>query len=569
MLATDNDQRASSAADEEPGIHDAKILMVDDRIANLDLLDAVLRDAGYKHLRTTTDPTSVDDLVLEFEPDLILLDLEMPGRHGFAVLAQLKQLVSTDEFLPVLVLTVDTTSETKLRALAEGAQDFVTKPFDNAEIVQRVGVLLRMRQLHLQVQAQKESLERLVHERTKDLQEALHKLEQSQNTIVQQERLHAFGTMASGVTHDFNNALSIILGFGEIALLGHDRGLPPAKMAECVRTMVTAARDGAAMVTRLREFYRAADENEPRAPVDLNALLQQAITITEPKWKTQSLGRGIAITVETSFGTIPPVAAEPGELREAVTNLIFNAVDAMPEGGRIAIRTRAADDDVVVEISDTGLGMPEEVRRRCLEPFFTTKGEHGTGMGLAMVYGSIERHGGTMDIRSTPSVGTTISFTLPKHIGATEAALGNAPQPIRRLKILVAEDQPVVREIINEYLRKDFHELEMVPDGLKALEVFQRQRFDLVITDLAMPEMSGEQLAVAIKQISPGTPVILLTGFGDTLHGDQYKGAAEEILSKPISTIDLRHAILRAMQRHNQQHAPDRETDPQVLPAAT
>ena len=551
LLIPSHDELPAAAEENRPGgkdFRDARVLVVDDRPANVALLEEILQDAGYQDVLTTTDPDRVHELVRELEPDLILLDLQMPRRDGFAVLAQLKEMLASDVFLPVLVLTVDSNPQIKVRALAEGAHDFVTKPFDVPELVQRVAVLLRMRQLHLQVQEQKANLEALVHDRTKDLQHALHKLKRTQDQLVQQERLHAFGTMASGVTHDFNNALSVILGFGEIALLDYERGKPPASMAQCVRTMLTAARDGAAMVTRLREFYRPGAEDEPRTAVDLNALLQQAITITEPKWKTQSLGRGLAITIETQLADVAAVAAEPAELREAVTNLIFNAVDAMPEGGSICIRSHARQDEVVVEIEDSGAGMTEEVRTRCLEPFFTTKGEQGTGMGLAMVYGIIERHGGRMEIESSPGMGCTICFTLPKYVGPTRAAFGNAPEPLQRLKILVVDDQPVLCEILSEYLKNDLHDVEVVFDGVEALEMFKSRRFDLVITDLAMPKMNGEQLAAAIKQISPSTPIILLTGFGDTPHGEQYGGVAEQILSKPVSTIDLRHAILRAMQ---------------------
>lgn len=536
----------------------AKILVVDDEPANVLLLQRILANAGYSRVEATTDPTRVEPLLHEFDPDIILLDLQMPKLDGFAVLARLKQLVPAGTFLPVLVLTADVTAAAKLRALSSGAHDFITKPFDNAEVVQRVGNLLHTRRLQLQVQVQKENLEELVHERTEDLQHALHQLEATQQQLVQQERLHAFGTMASGVTHDFNNALSVILGFGEIALWECERGMPPNDLAHCLRMMVTAARDGAVMVTRLREFYRPGGADEPRTAVDLNALLQQSITITEPKWKTQSLARGVTVTVETFLGEIPLVAAEPAELREAVINVVFNAVDAMPDGGVITIRTEARGDDAFIEISDTGNGMTEEVRRRCLEPFFTTKGEHGTGMGLAMVYGIIHRHGGSMDIRSTLGIGTTISFTMPRHVPAGETDLASSFEPIRQLKVLVVDDQPVLCEILAEYLSKDFHEVEVSTDGRQALERFNTERFDLVITDLAMPQMTGEQLAQAIKQISPETPVILLTGFGDTPHGQQYNGAAEQILSKPISPIDLRHAIIRAMQRDGvAAHAPE------------
>ena len=525
----------------------AKILIVDDEPANVLLLERILENAGYSRIRTTTNSLLVEDLTQEFDPDIILLDLQMPGLDGFGVLAQLKRLVPVGTFVPVLVLTADVTSETKLRALSSGAHDFLTKPFDRAEVVQRVGILLHTRRLQLQVQAQKENLEELVHEQTKDLQEALHRLEGSQKQLIQQERLHAFGTMASGVTHDFNNALSVILGFGEIALWECETGPSTHELAHSLRMIVTAARDGAAMVTRLREFYRPGGTQEPRTAVDLNALLEQAVNITEPKWKTHGRANGVSIEVEKKFGDIPRIAAEPAELREALTNVIFNAVDAMTCGGTISIHTYSRDDDAVVEVSDTGTGMSQEVQSRCLEPFFTTKGERGTGMGLAMVYGIIERHGGTMGIRSTLGLGTTIIFTLPRLAGADGVIASHPMEPVRPLKIMVVDDQPILCEILAEYLKKDYHEVETYPDGQMALERFNSAAFDLVITDLVMPGISGEQLAAELKKVSPAARVILLTGFGHTPHGELYNGSADEILSKPISPIDLRHAIIRTL----------------------
>ena len=523
----------------------AKILIVDDEPANVRLLERILEKSGYARIRSTTKSRQVERLLQEEEPDIILLDLQMPELDGFAILERLKQIAPAGRFLPVLVLTADINAQTKLRALSGGAHDFLTKPFDHAEVVQRVGNLLQTRRLQLQVEAQKEILEQAVADRTRELQHALKQLQETQQQIVQQERLHAFGTMASGVTHDFNNALSVILGFGEIALEKVEEG-GDEDLQQWLRSIVISARDGAQMVTRLREFYRPAGE-EARIAVDLNALVQQAVNITKPKWKSQSLGEGLTVAVDTDLAEIPPVSGEPAELREALTNLIFNAVDAMPEGGIITLRTRPQDDQVALEVSDTGTGMSEEVRRHCLEPFFSTKGERGTGMGLAMVYGIIDRHGGTMDIRSAPGIGTTFFFTLPLHTGARETIPATQPSAARPLSILVVDDQPILCEILREYLTGDCHTVESAGNGREAFERFRNGRFDLVITDQAMPELTGEQLATAIKDVSPQTPVILLTGFGDSRNADGRHAAIDQLLSKPVSPIDLRQAVLRAV----------------------
>jgi signal transduction histidine kinase len=526
-------------------LQDAGVLIVDDEPANLTLLRKILSGAGYKRILETTEPRKVLPLVLEGQVDIILLDLQMPLLDGFGVLDQLKEAVESDEFLPVLVLTADATPKTKLRALSNGAHDFLTKPFDQPEVVQRVGNLLRTRELQVEVRRQNENLECLVVERTAELEAALKQLEQAQQQMVQQERLHAFGTMASGVAHDFNNALATILGFGEVALRECALHPDPAGLHKYLNIIITAARDGADMVTRLREFYRPDEQGEPRVIIDLNHLVDQAITITQPKWKSQALGAGKKIDIRTELSESPLVAGDAGELREMLTNLIFNAVDAMPRGGRITMRTRVDGDRVLVEVTDTGFGMTEEVRRRCLEPFFSTKGQHGTGLGLAMVYGIIERHGGILDLESTLGTGTTFVISLPKREAAAQSGTHSFEQIDRPLHVLVVDDQPVLCTLLSEYLKNDCHTVVTVNSGTEALQCFAQERFDLVITDQAMPGITGEQLAMQIKTHFPNTPIILLTGFGEV--SDQASAdVIDLVLAKPVSLIEFRHALVRA-----------------------
>jgi len=527
---------------------EARILIVDDEPTNVLLLERILSKASYSQFARTTDSREVLRLCEEFAPDLILLDLHMPYLDGFEILRQLRDKIPPEEFLPVLVLTADITPQAKLRALASGATDFLTKPFDKSEVLLRVSNLLHARRLQQQVQAQKETLEHMVEQRTIELQRALKKLQETQQQVVQQERLHALGMMASGVAHDFNNALSVILGFGEIVLQDLLQ-IPEAKsLATHMQTIVTAAMDGAEMVTRLREFYRPDTGDGPKLAIDLNALCEQAINLTQPRWKTQAQGQGRIIEFSTEFNCIPSVAGDAAEIREALTNLIFNAVDALPSGGNVALRTRHENNAVILEISDTGTGMSEEVRRRCLEPFFSTKGEKGTGLGLAMVYGIVERHGGAMEIHSEIGKGTTFSLRFPCHElspGTSETAVGDVE---RLLNILVVDDQPILCEMFTEYLRHDWHNVDTAFSGEEALERFKSANFDLVITDLAMPGMTGEQLAAAIKAITPEVPIVLLTGFNDYVYPElNGQRTIDAVLCKPISLIDLRKAIVRVM----------------------
>jgi CheY-like chemotaxis protein len=308
--------------------------------------------------------------------------------------------------------------------------------------------------------------------------------------------------------------------------------------------MIAAAQDATHVVSRLSDFYRPATGDEIRVAVDVNDLVAQAVTLTTPKWKGASQAEGVQITIETDLGEVPPIAGNACELREVLTNLIFNAVDAMPRGGKITISSCHRHDRVLVCVSDCGIGMSESERERCLEPFFTTKGERGTGLGLSVVYGIVQRHGGAIEIESKKGRGTTFTIVLP----ATHAAAAPTPDVAEKLeqplRILVADDQEIICELIAEYLTTDGHEAVCAFDGLKALQEFRRGSFDLVITDQSMPGMNGEQLGAAIAECAPQTPVILLTGFGDEMRATgNHPAGIDLVLSKPVTADDLRRAI--------------------------
>ncbi|HXI82646.1 MAG TPA: response regulator [Verrucomicrobiae bacterium] len=389
------------------------------------------------------------------------------------------------------------------------------------------------------------------------LREANHRLEcsltelrRTQQHIVGQERLQALGRMASGVAHDFNNALSKILGFTELLLTSPEKLQSTETVRDHLRMINTTARDAAQVVRRLHEFYRPRRDTELFKVVDLNAILEQTISLTEPKWRLEAQAGGVSIEIRTELQPKVLAFVDESELREVFTNLIFNAVDAMPEGGTITLRTSADAEHAILEISDTGNGMTEEVRRRCFEPFFTTKGFAGTGLGLASAYGIIQRHRGEIQIRSQVGKGTTFTIRLPAGPGehkqppATETPVASKQNPLR---VLVVEDEPMVRGIEVEYLVSDGHAVETAADGCEGLSKFRAGKFDLVLIDRAMPEVNGDQLTEAIKELDPDMPVILVTGFTEALTNGQTQRRADLILSKPFSHAGLYNAVGKVM----------------------
>jgi signal transduction histidine kinase len=522
----------------------APILIVDDEVASTCLLSNFLNRLGYGCVQAINDPTLIFEQITSFQPDLILLDLVMPNLNGFQVLEQLRQMPSHDKSVPVLVLTAEATKENKRKALAAGAADLLAKPFDPSEAIMRLRNLLQSRFLRLEIEEQNQMLEHRVAERTRQLEDALSDLKAAQRQTLQQERLHAFAEMAGGVVHDFSNALMSVIGYSEILIQSPDTLKDTATTLDYLRTMNTAGRDAAQVVSRLRDFYRPRDGGDPFAAADLNELVEQAVSLTQPRWKDQALVQGYSIVIEFDMEKVPPVNCNGSELREALVNLICNAADAMPAGGKITLGTRREPESVVLSVTDNGAGMSPEVRARCLEPFFTTKGDKGTGLGLSMVLGIIKRHEGTVEIESEPGQGTTFRIRLPSLVpllaseNSEEAALGVS------LNVLVVDDEDVPRNVVTKYLTAGGHRVTTATCGREAMEKFHAEQFDLVLTDQGMPGMSGYELARALKQIRNSQPIILLTGFsGPAPYPKANSSEVDLIIHKPISSGELTRAI--------------------------
>jgi signal transduction histidine kinase/ActR/RegA family two-component response regulator/HAMP domain-containing protein len=397
------------------------------------------------------------------------------------------------------------------------------------------------------------------------LYEALHQayddLRQTQQTVMQQERLRALGQMASGIAHDINNAISPVALYTE-SLLESEPGLS-ARARQYLETIQRAIDDVAQTVSRMKEFYRQREPQLTLTPVQMNPLIHQVIDLSRARWSNMSQQRGVFINMETDLAPeLPSILGIESEIREALVNLVFNAVDAMPEGGTLTLRTKTserapasanfpAQRQIQVEVSDTGVGMDEDTRRRCLEPFFTTKGERGTGLGLAMVYGIAGRHNAEIEIDSAVGKGTTIRFIFP--VPATPAL---EPGPTAtaftvptHLRILVVDDDPLLIKSLRDTLEADGHLVATASGGREGIEMFRnaqerQEPFAVVITDLGMPYVNGREVSAAIKGIAPLTPIILLTGWGQRLvaEGD-IPPHVDRVLNKPPKLREIREAL--------------------------
>ncbi len=384
------------------------------------------------------------------------------------------------------------------------------------------------------------------------LQRAYNELRLSQQTVLQQERLSALGQMASGIAHDINNAISPVTLYLDTLLESESNLTPRAR--QYLPIVLRAIDDVSATVSRMREFYRPRDEQTALAPVDLNELTEQVIELTKARWSDMPQQRGIVIEVVREFQpNLPRVPAVENEIREALTNLVFNAVDAMPLGGRLTLATRTVDDGVELAVADNGVGMDEQTRRKCLEPFFTTKGERGTGLGLAMVYGVVRRHAATLNVESAPGEGTRFVLTFPQTRPGQRPVppRDESPSPVvAPMRILLIDDDPLVLAPLKEILESDGHEVLATDDPRRGIDAFladQASRpFQVVITDLGMPHLDGRAVARAIKRVSANTPVILLTGWGRRLDAEAQPAAdIDHVLGKPPRVRELRAVLAR------------------------
>jgi signal transduction histidine kinase/ActR/RegA family two-component response regulator len=410
--------------------------------------------------------------------------------------------------------------------------------------------IVERKRAETEVRHSNELLETRVAERTRELEVAYQTLRQTQQASMQQERLRALGRMASGIAHDINNALTPATLYAQ-SLLDHDQNLGPEARRD-LAVIQQAIDDVTHTVSRIKEFYRGREPNVVSASVDIKHLLGQVIELTRARWEDMPQARGIFVDVKAEHAEhVAPIIGVQGEIRDAVTNLVFNAVDAMPSGGTLTLRSYATPHHVTVEVCDTGMGMTEEVRARCLDPFFTTKGARGTGLGLAMVFGMAERHNAAIEIDSEPGAGTIVRLVFPVAT-QTELAIPKARamrRSVRGLRILVIDDDELLRHSMRAVLEREGHAICVASGGRSGIDAFsaaaQRgERFQVVITDLGMPHVDGTAVAAAVKSMLPDTPVILLTGWGQHLRdGNDIPPDVDHLLNKPANLSELRAAL--------------------------
>ena len=379
-----------------------------------------------------------------------------------------------------------------------------------------------------------------------EVQQALESLSATQEQLVRVERLRAMGELASGVAHDFNNALAAILG--QTQLLINQVSSEP--YLRSLRLIEQSAHDSAQVVRRILDFARFESEPEVNG-VDVNRLVEDSVELTRHKWSNEAQSKGKVIKVTPHLGEVPLALGNFAELSEVLTNLIINACEAIPGDGTIDIATDSLSEMVRISVTDSGVGMSSEVKQKVFDPFFTTKGSSGTGLGLSVAFGIISRHNGVIDVESKEGEGTTFHISLPiaPYIEEEDAQeVAEVPRISTSANILVIEDELRIRETLADMLNVGGHRVTLAADGEEGIALFMEDEFDIVFTDLGMPGLSGWDVVKAIKQRRSDVPMVMVTGWGVGIDQDELKrNSVDEVLPKPFDMDDLLNLVHRIM----------------------
>jgi signal transduction histidine kinase len=588
-----------------------EILIAEDSATQAQRLQHILEQKGY-HVRVATNGRIALEAARHLKPTLVISDVVMPEMDGYELCGSIKDDPHLGD-VPVILVTTLADPQDVIRGLECRADHFLLKPYDENHLLGRVQYVLLNREMHrsdhpgmgleiffngqrhfitadrLQIlnlllstyeaaihrnrelsttqdtlrrtnselQTLTRDLEDRVLQRTQQLEQANEDLRRTQQAAMQQERLRALGQMASGIAHDINNAISPIALYTE-SMLERETGLSERGRGY-LTTIQRAIDDVAQTVARMREFYRHRETEAQLTPVDLGLAVRQVLDLTRARWSDTPQRRGISIELKTDLDDdLPEVMGAENEIRDALTNLIFNAVDAMPEGGVLTIRTATSRDEVhgktvLLEVSDSGMGMDEETRRRCMEPFFTTKGDRGTGLGLPMVYGMAKRHGAQFEIDSSYGKGTTMRLRYPVGGRGFESTvtIPVLPPKARRLRLLVVDDDRTLLQSLRDTLESDGHDVTAAEGGQAGIDTFleaqgRGEPFEVVITDLGMPFVDGRKVIESVRAASSDVAIILLTGWGQQLMSDNDAPLkVDHLLGKPPRMRELREALLR------------------------
>ncbi|MEQ8191170.1 MAG: response regulator [Candidatus Eremiobacterota bacterium] len=543
-------------------IENSKIMIIDDQPSNLSVMYEYLNEFNTDLMLIQKGQEGIEIAELK-KPDVILLDIIMPDMNGFEVCKKLKENKNTAD-IPVIFMSCLTDTDNIVKGFELGGIDYITKPVRREEVIARISTHLKIRRTEESLKKYSDHLEELVEKRTAELKDTCEKLEREvaehrklEGQLIQSQKMEAIGTLAGGIAHDFNNILGSIIGYTELALFE----ISEEHIIYQYLSQVLKAGDRAKeLVAQILTFSRRTDQK--RKLLNIIPVIKEAVKLLRA-----SLPATIEIRQDIK-GKQAVIMADPTQIHQIILNLCTNGAHAMKERGGI-LDISLADVDIFPEdlpfytdiktgpyvkltVSDTGHGIKREVLERIFEPYFTTKetGE-GTGLGLSVVHGIVTGYGGNIKVYSEPGKGTEFQVLLPKiktDEDITHEKLETIPGGTGT--ILVVDDEEAIVNIMKSMLKRLGYEVITEIDSIKALESFRNapHHFDLVITDLTMPHMTGRELAKEIMCIRADIPVILTTGFSDTINPDEeIRSGIKELLLKPVTIRNLAETVKKLL----------------------
>ena len=378
--------------------------------------------------------------------------------------------------------------------------------------------------------------------------ELKHKYEEEkemQEKFAESEKLRALGLMTSGIAHDFNNMLAIISGNIDLIELEEDK----EKILKKVQIIKKTAKGSAKTIKRLQKYVKTKDDMLLPRTINLNDLVKEAIEMSIPIWKDGPQEKGLNVEIVDKLTEDEVIIyGDDADLREALINMIFNSVDAMPQGGKIHIATYTKDESIYLELSDSGIGMDEEAKSRIFDPFFTTKGVGNSGLGMSILYGTIKKHNGSIDIKTTPGKGTMFTIALPKQKEKAEKSGVESSHAIstEKVNILIIDDEPQLGAVISEMLSLQGHQTSVFDSGKGGIEAFKKGGYEVLITDLGMPDVSGWEVIDTARQIAPGVISGIITGW-DISEAEAKRKGADFLINKPFDSNQIVQAVANAV----------------------
>jgi two-component system cell cycle sensor histidine kinase/response regulator CckA len=543
-----------------------RILIAEDESMSRRLLEKSLTKWGYDVIVVSDGQQAWEVLQQANAPQLAIIDWMMPGLCGVELCQKVRQTAGM-ESVYLILLTARGEKEDIAAGLTAGANDYVTKPFDREELQARLRVGVRV--LEMQTRMLADSVER---------RHAEDDRKQLEEQLIQSQKMESIGTLAGGVAHDFNNLLTVINGYTELLLTRQLQGEP---LRQKLSQIKSAGERAAALTRQLLAFSRK--QELERKTINLNDTIGDLM-----KMLRRIIGEDVDVGVHTA-PNLASIFADSGQIDQVLMNLAVNARDAMPDGGKLTIETHNKQLDesytrhhpqlrpgsyVRIAVSDTGVGMQPQTMRRIFDPFFSTKevGE-GTGLGLAMVYGIIKQHDGSIEVKSEVGRGTTFEIYLPAETRVAEPESLEVQCPLRggTETILVAEDEESLRGLVQASLGDLGYFIIPVKDGVEAIEMFaaNRQDIDLVMLDIVMPRLSGIDAFERIRAMDEHVPIFLVTGYcGEAVKDESVRGnrLTEEmgvtVIQKPYGLEALGHQIRAILDQ-----APHRDLFDDARPA--